>query len=119
VRERGSDVVRDRMQTAEVWFTCRVAFVEVHRAIATVAGAATAQRFVSEWSAFGVVEVDQQLVESAAALTVATELRSLDAIHLAAALVLPRDDLVLATWDRRLHSAARAEGVDVVPERLA
>jgi predicted nucleic acid-binding protein len=107
------------MQTAEAWFSCRVAFVETYRAIATAAGAATAQRLVSEWSAFGIVEVDQRLVERAAQLTVATELRSLDAIHLAAALLLPRDDLVLATWDRRLHSAARAEGVDALPERLA
>jgi predicted nucleic acid-binding protein len=45
-------------------------------------------------------------------------LRSLDALHLAAALLLPRDDLLLATWDRRLHAAARAEGLELVPDEL-
>jgi predicted nucleic acid-binding protein len=106
------------MQTAEAWFSARIAFVESYRAISAAAGSTTARRFASEWPAFSVVEVDQQLVESAAELTVASELRSLDAIHLAAALLLPRDDLLLATWDRRLHSAARAKGMDVLPERL-
>jgi hypothetical protein len=28
------------------------------------------------------------------------------------------DDLVLATWDRRLHTAARAEGLQLIPEAL-
>jgi hypothetical protein len=37
---------------------------------------------------------------------------------LAAALLLPRDDLVLATWDRRLHAAAAAEGLTLTPEKL-
>jgi prevent-host-death family protein len=39
-------------------------------------------------------------------------------LHLAAALMLPRDDLLLATWDRRLHAAAGAEGLGLIPERL-
>ena len=51
-------------------------------------------------------------------LAVERELRSLDALHLAAALLLPRNDLVLATWDRRLHAAARAEGLAVLPAVL-
>jgi hypothetical protein len=42
----------------------------------------------------------------------------MDALHLAAALMLPRDDLLLATWDRRLHAAAGAEGLALTPEKL-
>ena len=77
-----------------------------------------ARAFRNEWPAFGVIEVDQDLVERASALAVKRELRSLDAMHLAAALVLPRENLVLATWDRRLHLAAQAERLEVLPGSL-
>jgi predicted nucleic acid-binding protein len=68
--------------------------------------------------ACAVIEVDQRLVVDAATLAVGHELRSMDALHLAAALMLPRDDLLLATWGRRLHTAAGAEGLALTPERL-
>jgi len=55
-----------------------------------------------------VVEVDQELVEHAAQLAVEEDLRSLDALHLAAALLLPTEELVPVTWDRRPHAAAQA-----------
>jgi len=42
-------------------------------------------------------------------------MRSLDALHLAAAVLLPPADLVVATWDRRLHAAALAVGLRVLP----
>lgn len=106
------------MDRAEGWFTCRVGFVETVRAVGLSAGQAATRTVREEWPAFGVIEVDQRLVEDAAKLAVDRELRSLDALHLAAALVLPRDDLLLATWDRRLHAAAGAEGLALTPERL-
>jgi predicted nucleic acid-binding protein len=71
-----------------------------------------------EWPAFGAIEVDQDLVEQGAALAQSRDLRSLDALHLAAALVLPQSDLIIATWDRRLHAAARAEGLALLPAEL-
>jgi hypothetical protein len=46
-------------------------------------------------------------------------LGSLDALHLAAALILPPEDLVFATWDRRLHAAAGEEGLALLPETVA
>jgi predicted nucleic acid-binding protein len=103
------------MASSRAWFTCRIAFVETMRAAGRVAGRTAAGRFSSEWPAFTIVEVDQQLAERAAELALARNLRSLDAVHLAAALLLPREELVVATWDDRLASAARAEGLDVVP----
>jgi predicted nucleic acid-binding protein len=106
------------MDTADAWFVCRVGFVEVSRALVLAAGQSTADAFRREWSAFGVLEVDQDLVERASALAVEQGLRSLDALHLASALVLATDDLVLATWDRRLHAAARAEQLEVLPASL-
>jgi predicted nucleic acid-binding protein len=106
------------MDGADGWFICRVAFVETTRAVSLVAGQAAAKAIREEWPAFGIIEVDQDLVEHASALAMNLELRSLDALHLAAALVLPRRDLVMATWDRRLHAAAQAEGLGLLPTSL-
>ena len=106
------------MQQADGWFMCRPGFVETVRAVGLAAGERATHAVRDEWSSFGIVEVDQPLVEHAAALAVGRELRSLDSIHLAAALVLPGEDLVFATWDRRLHAAAVAEGLRVLPETL-
>ncbi len=106
------------MDSAEGWFMCRVGFVETVRAVGLSAGQAATGTVREEWPAFGVIEVDQRLVEDAAKLAITRELRSIDALHLAAALMLPRDDLILATWDRRLHAAAAAEGLALAPERL-
>jgi len=106
------------MDHADGWFVCRVGFVETARAIGLSAGRSPVRAFEREWPAFGVIEVDQELVEMAARLAVSRELRSLDALHLAAGLLLADADLLLATWDRRLHIAAAAEGLTVMPERL-
>jgi predicted nucleic acid-binding protein len=118
VAEAGSDLVRGAMQEADGWFVCRVGFVEVTRAVALAAGEAAARAIRDEWPAFGVIEVDQEIVEHAATLAVRRDLCSLDAIHLAAALVLPENDLVMATWDKRLHGAAGLEGLAVLPMSL-
>ncbi len=115
VAEPGSDRLRELMGRADGWFMCRVGFLETARAVG-LAGSPSAVRAVqTEWPAFGVIEVDQDLVERATKLALAHELRSLDALHLAAALLLPRQDLVVAVWDRRLHAAAQAEGLGLFP----
>lgn len=106
------------MDAADGWFMCRVGYVETARAVALAAGRDVAQSVATEWPAFGVVEVDQRLAEAAVSIAVRRELRSLDALHLAAALVLPGNGLMLATWDRRLHTAAAAEGVALLPPTL-
>jgi predicted nucleic acid-binding protein len=106
------------MDGADGWFVCRVGFVETARAAALAAGQKAAATIRAEWPSFGVVEIDQDLVEHAYMLAVSRELRSLDALHLAAALVLPQGDLIMATWDRRLHAAARTEGLVLLPTSL-
>lgn len=103
------------MANASGWFMCRVGFVETVRAVTLAAGTRAARAVREEWSAFGILEVDQDLAEAAAGLAVRHRLRSLDALHLAAALVLPRRELVFATWDERLAAAARRERLDVSP----
>ncbi len=118
VAEPGSDVVRDAMAQADGWFMCRAGYVETVRAVGLAAGKKAARTVREEWPAIGVIEIDQRLVEHAAELTIDLDLRSLDALHLAAALVLPRDDLVIATWDRKLHAAARTTGLRLIPETV-
>ena len=97
---------------------CRIGFVETVRAVGLSAGQTAAATVREEWPAFGVIEVDQRLVEDAAKFAITRELRSMDALHLAAALMLPREDLLFATWDRRLHAAAQTEGLALIPEKL-
>lgn len=100
------------MEQADAWSVCRVGFVEVVRAVTLALGDARAVR--DEWGKFDVVEVDQTLVEDAAALAIRHGLRSLDALHLASALALPRADLSVVTADQRLAAAARAETLAVI-----
>jgi predicted nucleic acid-binding protein len=119
VAEPGSDAVRSAMQMAAGWFMCRVGFVETARAVGLVAGESAVNRFAQEWPAFAIVEVDQDLAERAASLATTGALRSLDALHLASALLLPRAEVCVATWDRRLSNAARDQGLQVLPERLS
>lgn len=60
------------------------------------------------------VVIDDEVVQRAKALT--GELKSLDVIHLATALMLdhPRDPVVLLTHAARLAEAARAHGLEVI-----
>lgn len=118
VDEDGSDLVRAEMNTADSWFICRIGFVETIRAVGLSAGTAATRVVRQEWPAFGIVEVDDRLAEHAASLALDRGLRSLDALHLAAAMVLPGPGLTVATWDKRLHAAADAEGLDVLPAVL-
>lgn len=116
--EPGSDLVRTAMQSADAWYICRIGFVETVRAVGLAAGRRATRPVREEWPSFAVVEVDQDLVERAAQLALDDDLRSLDALHLAAALLLPAEHLVFATWDRRLHTAARSHRLTVLPDLL-
>ena len=117
--EPESKLIRDAMDDAKGWFICRAGYVETVRAVGLAAGKTAAKTVSDEWPMFGVIEIDQRLVEDASVLAIDRALRSLDAMHLAAALVLPREDLLFATWDRRLHKAAGRAGLRLIPETLA
>jgi predicted nucleic acid-binding protein len=100
------------------WFICRVGYVEAARAIGLAGGEVAVKAFRAEWPAFSVVEVSQDLADAASGLSLEHELRSLDALHLAAALTLPRADLLVATWDKRLHAASHSVGLALLPAEL-
>lgn len=118
VAEEGSDELIGMMGAAEGWAICRIGYVETARAVRLAAGKSALRRLVADWPSFEVVEVDASLAEQAAELTFTEELRSLDALHLAAALLIAPDELTLATWDVRLHRAAQRQGLVVFPAEL-
>ncbi|MEX0972979.1 MAG: type II toxin-antitoxin system VapC family toxin [Solirubrobacterales bacterium] len=119
VEEDGSEAVISSMEEAREWSMCRVGYVETVRAVGLAGGREAAKRVEEDWLSFDVIEVDPGLAERAAELALSTELRSLDALHLAAALVLPPEDLTVATWDTRLHRAARGQGLETLPAALS
>ena len=118
VAEPGSEIVRAAMADADGWFMCRVGFVETFRATGLAAGERIANRFRRDWPAFNSLEVDAALVDDAAGLALSTGLRTPGALHLAAALVLPRENLAFAAWDERLRRAAAGRGLRLLPESL-
>lgn len=118
VEEEGSDSVVSAMENARGWSMCRVGYVETVRAVGLAGGRKSVKRVESDWLSFDVVEVDSALAKHAAELALSAELRSLDALHLAASLVLPPEDLTVATWDVRLHRAARDQGLKTLPAAL-
>ena len=118
VAEEGSEALIAAMAGAEGWATCRVGYVETARAVGLAAGKPAVRRLNADWPSFEVVELDAPLAEHAAELTSTEELRSLDALHLAAALLISTNELTLATWDVRLHRAAQSQGLAVFPTEL-
>lgn len=118
VAEEGSEELIAAMGAAEGWAICRVGYVETARAVELAAGKAATKRFGADWPSFEVVEIDASLAEHATELALAEELRSLDALHLAAALLISSDQLTFATWDARLHRAAQRRGLAVFPAEL-
>jgi predicted nucleic acid-binding protein len=57
-----------------------------------------------------IVAIDEPLARQAGDLAAQHALRGYDAVHLACALRLEGRDILLATWDNALNSAARATG---------
>jgi predicted nucleic acid-binding protein len=57
-----------------------------------------------------IIAVDEPLARHAGDLAAQYALRGYDAVHLACALHLQGGEILLATWENALHSAARATG---------
>jgi predicted nucleic acid-binding protein len=118
VDEPGSDVVLKAMRAASCWSMCRIGFVETVRAVVRGGGREEIARLKGDWEEVDVIEVDESLAEEAARIAVAHRLRTLDALHLAAALRLTDESPTFATWDRDLHRAAREYGLRTLPAVL-
>ena len=112
----------DSEQAAELlrvpWATGRHTLVEVRRALAqTLDGGEleiARERFATDWEVTFVVELDDVTCETAAQLAESTGARTLDALHLGAAVTLGDGKLPFVTFDLRLAEAARSLGWEVL-----
>ncbi len=109
--ERESDDLRAFLDTSDAGLaTSRVGIVELHRA--ATRGGASADRAGVVSGALGVIELDAKI--EVIAVSLAPELRTLDAIHLASALASREALSGFVCYDRRLADAAEREGLRVV-----
>lgn len=96
--------------------TPRIAEIEVKRGLAFVDSPAERLMcqglFADDWRGLSVVECDRGLAEVAATIAAHTRVRSLDAIHVASALVVGAGQFL--TFDQRQAEAARAFDLKVV-----
>jgi uncharacterized protein len=110
VEERESAALR-RFTRREALASCGLARVEVPLAVAE--GGANAVKFARDvLDGMHLAPLDDALLDAAGDLGM--PLRSLDAIHVAAARQLGEDLECLVTYDRRMASAAEATGMAVV-----
>ena len=114
------------VEAADTAATSIVAFVEARAAFARrrrekrippAAHAKLVRDFEADWDRYLVLEVTAPLIRRAGKLTEVHPLRAYDAIHLACARILRErlaERVSFASWDARLVSAAREEGLEVV-----
>jgi hypothetical protein len=116
--EDGTAVVIGAMDRDPRWVVSALAATEARIAFGTAwsgsVPAAVLDRLVADLDRCLVVPVDSECLSRAADLGCAHSVRTLDAIHLAAADRLPRP-VTFLTFDRRQMDAARALGLEVVP----
>jgi predicted nucleic acid-binding protein len=111
VREPESAALRSYLRSKASRVSSALARIEVVRAVAPHGPGATARaRQVLE--ATSLLALDDALLDAAGALE-APDLRSLDAIHLAAAVAV-EPLRALVTYDRRLSETAASLGLDPV-----
>ena len=92
--------------------TSVLARVEVVRAVQS-GGAQAVAKARRQLARVHQVNLDRALLDSAAAVAPGTSLRSLDAIHLASALLVGADLQAIVTYDQRMAEAAGGMGFPV------
>lgn len=120
VEEPASDRCAEHWSTADRLVSVRIVVVEARAALAqanrtkrlTQRALRTAVDALDELlTQMDLVDLDDDLANRAAELAETQALRAYDAVHLAAALTVADDDLVLVTGDRAMASAAVAVGM--------
>jgi uncharacterized protein len=118
VDEPDSEACETLLLADPEWITARHTFVEVHRTLARVTTGADFARardaFVSEWDRLVVAELDEATCARAAEFTITLGVRTLDALHLAAAHRVGGAALPFLTYDLRQAQPARSLGWSVL-----
>jgi len=99
---------REQLATDDVLMTCELAVAEVLRAVRRVDGDVTVA--LAHLDALEQLTMDRDLMLAAGGVPSA-EIRTLDAIHLAAAQAVGDDLAGLVTYDDRMTTAAQAVGL--------
>lgn len=127
VEEDGSDLAAQLWDGCDAPVASRLAYPEVRAAIAAARRnhslgpadvTAVARTFEDYWASVRPVELGRSVEQRAGQLAGLYGLRGADAVHLASALALDDETLILAVWDRRLHRAAEAIGLRCAPQDL-
>lgn len=118
VRTSGHGLVTEAMVEATTWCASALARAETLQALHHVAVTAGQQRSLwdalrTDWEQFHVVPLDDRCLAEAVEIGATYRVRTVDAIHLAAAARLPPPVRYL-TFDRRQIPAAAGLGLEVV-----
>ncbi len=122
--EPGSELAAELWDRSESVVSSQLLYPEARAAAAAAhrmgrIDSATLDRAVDAIDALvaqvGIIGLDTDLAHAAGELAQAHGLRGYDSVHLATALSVHTDALLLATWDRDLARAALAAGCSVAP----
>ena len=118
VDEPDSDLADSLLGSDPTLLTARHTIVEVRRNLARLLDsrdlAAARAAFASDVEVLSLVELDEVTCEAAATVAEVTGVRTLDALHLAAAQRVGGPVVPFLTFDARQAQAARALGLTVV-----
>jgi len=118
VAEDDSDACERILIADSTWVTARLTWVEVLRNLAALLSGTERTRikraFRADWDRTHVVEIDASTCERAGDLAETLRVRTLDALHLAAAERAGGAALTFVTYDIRQAQAARSLGWRVV-----
>jgi uncharacterized protein len=117
--EPGSELAVELWDRADLLVSSQLVYPESRAAVASAARAGrinesthiSAVAAVEDlYAQLRIVAIDEPLARQAGDLATQYALRGYDAVHLACALHLEGDDVLFATWDNALNTAARATG---------
>jgi uncharacterized protein len=122
--EPASDLAAELWDRAETVVSSQLVYPEARAAVAAASRAgridrSTLRRAVERvdrlYAQLSIIGLDSDLAHAAGELAQTYGLRGYDAVHLATALQVDVQPLLLATWDRDLSRAALAAGCSVSP----
>lgn len=118
VEEADSAAADALLRADPALLTARHTIVEVRRNLARLLSGrdlfAARAAFADDLRSISIIELDEATCESAASIAEATGVRTLDALHLAAAQRVSEPGVSFLTFDLRQAQAARALGLAVV-----
>lgn len=124
IEEEGTALVERLWDECDLAVSSRLAYSEVRAALAASnrnhdlddeALADAGSLWGDYWAAVRPVELTEWVEQEAGELAERHGLRGADAVHLASALALEHDQLIVAAWDQRLRDGALAAGLAVAP----